>query len=89
MKRKKGFTLHRICEQNIIVAEGKENVDFNNIVTMNETAAFLWETMAERDFGLDDMMAALLGEYDVTEDVARKDCTDLIDEWHEAGIISE
>ncbi len=87
MRRKIGFTLHRICEQNIIVAEGKENVDFNNLVTMNDTAAFLWEAMAERDFSLDDMVAALLGEYDVSEDAARHDCAELIDEWRESGII--
>ncbi len=89
MKRKTGFTLHQVCEQNIIVGEGKENIDFNNLVTMNETSAFLWNKMEGKDFTVDDMVAALCGEYDVTEDVARKDCGELVKSWLEAGIIEE
>ena len=44
MRAKKGFKLRNICGENIIVAEGKENIDFTNIISMNETSAFLWET---------------------------------------------
>ena len=43
MKIKKGFVLRDICGENIIVAEGKENIDFTKIISMNESAALLWE----------------------------------------------
>ena len=35
MKIKKGFVLRDICGENIIVAEGKENIDFTKIISMN------------------------------------------------------
>ena len=43
MKAKKGFKLRDVCGEKIIVAEGKENIDFSNIISMNESAAYLWE----------------------------------------------
>ena len=36
MKAKKGFNLRNVCGEQIIVAEGKENIDFSNIISMNE-----------------------------------------------------
>ena len=35
MKQKTGFVLRNICGENIIVAEGKENMNFSNIISMN------------------------------------------------------
>ena len=45
MKTKKGFVLRNVCGENIIVAEGKENIDFTKIISMNETAAYLWKNV--------------------------------------------
>ena len=45
MKIKKGFVLKDICGESIIVAEGKENIDFTKIISMNESSAFLWESV--------------------------------------------
>ena len=36
MKAKKGFNLRNVCGEQIIVAEGKENIDFSNIISMND-----------------------------------------------------
>ena len=41
MKAKKGFNLREVCGQHIIVAQGKENIDFSNIISMNESSAWL------------------------------------------------
>ena len=38
MKTKPGFTLRDICGEYIIVAEGLENIDFSNIISLNESS---------------------------------------------------
>ena len=43
MKAKTGFHLRNICGENVIVAEGIENIDFSKIISMNESAAYLWQ----------------------------------------------
>ena len=55
MKKKTGFNLRTICGERIIVAEGKENIDFSNIIALNESAAYLWEKAADNEFTAEDL----------------------------------
>ena len=87
MKTKKGFRLRNVCGENIIVAEGIENIDFSRIISMNETSAYLWQNIQDNDFDADTLVKLLLAEYEVDEATARKDAERLIAKWQEAGII--
>ena len=49
MKAKKGFNLREICGEHILIAEGKENIDFTKIISMNESAAYLWNKLQDKD----------------------------------------
>lgn len=87
MKTKKGFTLRQICGENIIVAEGIENIDFSRIISMNESAAYLWKQISHNDFTVDNLVQLLLDEYEVDESTARHDATQIMEQWLQAGII--
>ena len=88
MRAKKGFKLRNICGENIIVAEGKENIDFTNIISMNETSAFLWEQIEQKDnFDAETLTELLLENYDVDKETALNDASELIKQWLEAEII--
>ena len=43
MRIKKGFILRKICGQSVISGEGTANVNFSKLVSLNETAAYLFE----------------------------------------------
>ncbi len=87
MKTKKGFRLRTVCGENIIVAEGIENIDFSRIISMNESSAFLWQKIQGTDFTADTLTQLLTDEYEVDQATAHKDAERLIGEWLEAGII--
>ena len=89
MKAKKGFNLREVCGQHIIVAQGKENTDFSNIISMNESSAWLWQQILanDMDFVAKDLAALLMEEYEVDAQTALADSETLIKQWHEAGII--
>ncbi|MBS5613537.1 MAG: PqqD family protein [Prevotella buccalis] len=86
MKAKTGFNLRNVCGEQVIVAEGRENIDFSNIISMNETSAYLWNAIQGKDFTVDDLVELLTQEYDVDEQTARKDAQALAKQWLEAGI---
>ena len=87
MKTKKGFTLREVCGEHIIVAEGKENIDFK-IISMNETAAFLWQLVANgEEFYAEQLIQALTDSYEIDSATAEKDVQLLLNQWKEAGII--
>lgn len=86
MKTKKGFVLRNVCGENIIVAEGKENIDFTKIISMNETAAYLWKNVEGKDFDSDTLKNLLMKEYEVEEITADADAKTIAKQWIEAGI---
>ena len=86
MKIKKGFTLRNVCGENIVVAEGKENIDFTKIISMNESSAYLWKNVEGKEFTADDLCKLLTDEYDVAENTAQQDAQAIAKKWIEAGI---
>lgn len=88
MKVKKGFEMQNVCGEYIIVPVGVENVDYSKIISMNPTAAYLWEKVAGmQEFTVEDMVQFLLDEYEVEESVAREDSELIIERWKEIGLI--
>lgn len=88
MKAKPGFNLRTVCGENIIVAEGEENIDFSNIISMNESSAYLWKNIQGKEFTHEDLVKLLTEEYEVDEATALKDVKALTDLWNQAGIIT-
>ena len=87
MKAKPGFNLRVVCGENIIVAEGQENIDFSNIISMNESSAYLWQNIQGKEFTHEDLVGLLTQEYEVDEATAMKDVKALTELWLQAGII--
>ena len=88
MKVKNGFNLREVCGENIIIAEGDENIDFSNIISMNESSAYLWQEVQKLDnFTIDTLTQLLCEQYEIDEATAKKDVTTLATQWAAAGII--
>lgn len=87
MNTKTGFRIREVCGEKIIVAEGKENIDFSNIISMNDSAAYLWNSVEGKEFTIDTIVKLLLEIYDVDEETAKADSLTVIRQWADAGII--
>lgn len=87
MKTKKGFNLRQVCGENVIVAEGAENIDFSSIISMNESSAYLWNSIQGKEFDKNNLVELLTQEYEVDADTAAKDVEVLVAQWMKAGII--
>ena len=87
MKTKKGFNLRQVCGENVIVAEGAENIDFSSIISMNESSAYLWNSIQGKEFDKNNLVELLTQEYEVYADTAAKDVEALVAQWMKAGII--
>lgn len=89
MRIKEGFKMRSLLKEYVVTAEGSGQVNFNKIIALNQTAAFLWEKVTGRDFNESELVSLLLEEYDVTEDVASADVCNLVLKWREAGLIDD
>jgi hypothetical protein len=88
MKTRKGYTLRSLGNEYILVPEGLEAADFNRMISMNATAAYLWESVEGKEFDAETLVLLLLDEYDITREVAEHDVAALVQNWMEAGIIN-
>ena len=85
MKIKSGFILREIAGQWVVVPLGPRVVEFNNIMTLTESGAFLWN-MLEQGATADEMVNAMLSEYDAEETVVRRDVKAFTDSVFNAGL---
>jgi hypothetical protein len=89
MKIKKGFVLRTVGDETVIVGEGLEQINFNKIICLNESAVFLWKKCIDRDFDAELMADMLTENYEVERADALKDANDLIDRFKSAGLLEE
>ncbi len=87
MKIKDGFELREVCGEKVILACGMNNIDFSKIISLNETAAFLWTVAIEQEFTEDMLVKALLEEYEVDDETARRDVANVVSKWKEIGLL--
>ena len=89
MKIKSGFLLRSIAGTQIVVPTGSRCREFNGMITLNDTAAFIWKKL-EEGLGEDGIFKAILDVYvDVDEPGARKCVRHVITKLREAGCIED
>lgn len=87
MRIKKGFELSVVCDENVVMATGIENIDFNIIISLNESAAYLWHKAEGKDFDAVQLAQWLTEEYEVSHEKALADAENIVSEWKSCGII--
>lgn len=86
MKIKEGFILRNVAGSNIVVPFGDRCLDFNGMITLNETGAFIWKQL-ESDTDEAAIVKAILAEYDVDEATAAQCVNDFVAKLKEADCI--
>lgn len=88
MQIKKDFTIQKVGNSYIAVAVGETSKTFHGMVRLNETGAFLWKKMSEGDVTVDELVDALLSEYEVDRETAAHDVEQLVVQFRESGILA-
>ena len=86
MKLKDGFLLRQVAGQNVVLPAGEE-MDLNMMITLNDTAAFLWERL-QTETDENALVADLLREYDVDADTARRCVADFVKKLNANGFLA-
>lgn len=89
MKIKEGFRMRRLGREYIVVPEGTGLVNFNRMISFNDTAAYLWEALSGKEFSVEDIRQLILDRYEVDEQTAAADAAKLARGWADAGLIEE
>ncbi len=88
MQIKKDFTIQKVGGSYVAVAVGETSKNFHGMVRLNETGAFLWKLLSEKDCSEEDLVEALLGEYDVSREIAAHDVHAVVESLEKNGIFA-
>lgn len=87
MKIVDGFKLREVCGEFVVVPEGSKLVNFNKMLSLNESAAFLWKAVEGKDFDVQTLADLLVKEYEIDSALALSDVGKILDKWVEIGVV--
>ena len=87
MKIVDGFRLRDVMGQAAVIGEGVDQVNFNKLITLNSTAAYLWKEVEDKDFDASVLAELLVKEYEIDEELALKDSNSILNQWVELGLV--
>ena len=83
------FTIQKVgASSYVAVPVGKTSVTFHAMIRLNETGAFLWQKMAERDCTEEDLVAALLEVYEIDAETAKADVHRIVETLREGRVFA-
>jgi len=88
MKIKEGYILRQVAGNSIVIAVGDEAINFNGIITVNGAGTFLWQLL-EKDVTRDELVDAMLKEYDIDAETASADIDEFLNNLRKAELLCE
>ncbi len=86
MKIKENYMLRKVADTFVVVPVGNAVATFNGMINLNSVGAFLWHQL-EGETTFEQVLSAMLEEYEVEEELARKDLQKFIDELKESDLL--
>lgn len=81
------MVLRQLGKEYVIVAEGLDLIDFDKLVSLNDSAAYVWRSLPDPGFDAGTVARLLTDRYEVEMSVALADARELLRVWLDAGII--
>lgn len=88
MRAKDGFVLRNIVDELILMPTDDNIGTFKGTILLNDVSAFVWEKL-QNPVSRDDLLTAVLDEYEVEESVAAADLDNLLAKLDEYGVIEK
>ena len=86
MKMKDGFVLRTVAGETVVLPTGGVT-NFDMMITLNDTGKVLWQQL-ENGAEVDELVAALLADYDVDEATAKAGVERFVAKLNENGFLA-
>ena len=79
--------LRNVAGENIILMQNADGTDMTRVVALNESFLLLYNRLMGREFEVNDVVQALVDEYEVSEADARKDAEAWVAEMKKNALV--
>lgn len=88
MKINENYALRQVAGVWVVLPLAKATLNFNGMLSLNETGVMLWHLL-ENECTKEELVTALLNEYDVSKDIASADVDEFLQTLRKAGCLEE
>lgn len=89
MKLNQNYKIRKIATLTVVVNQGTSNINMTRLISLNKSARFLYEALADREFVVEDVARLLMERYGLGQEKALEDAQKWIDGVKECGLIED
>ena len=87
MRIKQGYKVREIAGENVVVMPRVNGVDFTRIISLNESALVLWQSLEGSDFSTEDVTEVLTSNFEVDAATAQRDAALWVERMQECDLV--
>ncbi len=88
MKIKEGYVANKLGDRTVVVAVGKESLNFSGIIRLNGTGDFIWNLL-QQECEEKQIVEELMGKYGIEQARAEEDVRRFLGILRNAGVLDE
>jgi hypothetical protein len=81
------YKVRDMAGEHVVIMQGRLGVDMTKIISLNESALFLWNELKDKEFETSDVARLLADHYKISSDVALRDATAWVDRLKECELL--
>jgi len=82
------YRLRELGDDHLVIGESSDGrLNARRVVRLNESAAFLWNSVVGREFDADTLSQLLQDEYALDAMTASADAASILSAWEKAGLV--
>lgn len=87
MKIKQQYKVREMAGEHVVIMQGKFGTDMTRIISLNESALYLWNAIYDKEFNADIVANLLAEHYGIDDEVALRDAARWVDKLDECGLL--
>lgn len=88
MKAVEGMVIREIADETVLIPTGELSSQYNGLITVNDVSALVWR-MLQKECTYEELLRAVLDEFEVEEEIARRDLTALLEKLKRMNLLEE
>lgn len=87
MKIREEYKVREMAGEHVVIMQGRQGVDMTRIISLNESALYLWNALVGKEFTVDDAAHLLTERYAVDAATAARDAAAWVGKLRECRLI--
>ena len=87
MKIKQQYKVREMAGEHVIIMQGKHGSDLTKIISLNESALYLWQAIDGKGFDVNTIADLLAEHYGIDDEVAMRDASRWVERLEECALV--